>query len=196
MAFSLRSFSQRRLPAALLLVVACAASVPATAQAQAVETPQQRRAAAQALVKSMDSLMGAERMVQTMRGAMQAPLEQQLKSSSHLTFQQRDRALAVLGEAMATTMGEWAQEMLPGMYAAMTDIYVERFTLAEIEELQRFYNSTAGRKSITVMQEDMPRLMAPMMQNLQTRASVIKQRMDAAVERLAQEGIQLKPPGQ
>jgi hypothetical protein len=195
MAFSVRSLAHRRLPAALLVVVACAASVPVTAWAQVVDTPQQRRAAAQALVKSLDSLMGAERMVQTMRSAMQAPMEQQLRSASHLTFQQRDRALAVLSEAMASTMVEWAQEMLPSTYAAMTEIYIERFSLPEIEELQRFYTSAAGRKSMTVMQEDMPRMMAPMMQNLQARGHLIKQRMDAAVESLAKEGIQVKPPG-
>lgn len=170
--------------------------VAAAAQAQAPETPQQRREAAQALVKTMDSLMGPERMMGAMRGAMQAPLEQQLRAASHLTLQQRDRAVAVLSEAMGSTLGEWMKEMMPSMYATMTDIYVERFSLGEIQELQRFYDTPAGRKSVTVMQEDMPRLMAPMMQSMQSRAPQIKERMEAAARQLAQEGINLKPPGQ
>lgn len=157
------------------------------------ETAQQRRAAAQALVRSLDSLMGPERVMASMRGALQAPLEMQLKSASHLTLQQRDRAAAVLGDALALTMGEWMKEVMPGMYATMTDVYVERFTLAEIGEIQRFYDSSAGRKSATVMQEDMPRLMAPMMQTLQSRAPQIKVRMDAAMEQLKAEGIVVQP---
>ncbi len=165
-------------------------------QAQVPETPQQRRAAAQALVKTMDDLMGSQRMVGAMRAAMQAPLEQQLRAASHLSLQQRDRAVAVLSDAMGSTLGEWVQDMMPSLYATMTDIYVERFTLAEIQELRRFYDSSAGRKSVTVMQEDMPRLMAPMMQNMQSRAPQLKERMDAAAQRLEQEGIRLKPPGQ
>jgi hypothetical protein len=194
MAFSFHHLLHRHLMVALLVAATCAASMPGTAQAQAAETVQQRRAAAQALVKSMESLMGAERMMQGMRSAMQTPLQQQLKAASHLTFEQRDRALAVLSEAMTSTLGEWTQEMLPSMYAAMTDIYVERFTLAEIEDLRRFYSTTAGQKSMTVMQEDMPRMMEPMMQKLQARAMQIKQRMDAAIERLEREGIRLNPP--
>jgi len=165
------------------------------AQAQP-ETPQDRRAAAQALVRSLDSLMGPERMLASMRGAFQAPLEQQLKSASHLTLQQRDRAASVLGDTMARTLGEWMKEMMPGMYATMTDIYVERFTLAEIVEIQRFYDSNAGRKSATVMQDDMPRLMVPMMQTMQARAPLIKERMDAAVQKLKEEGIVVQPAGQ
>lgn len=164
----------------------------APAQAQP-ETPGERRIAAQALVRSLDSLMGPERMLVSMRGAFQATLDQQLKSASHLTLQQRDRAAAVLGDSMAGTMGEWMKELMPSMYATMTDIYVERFTLAEIAEIQRFYDSSAGRKSATVMQEDMPRLMAPMMQTLQARAPHIKQRMDAATQKLKDEGIVLQP---
>jgi hypothetical protein len=157
------------------------------------ETAQQRRAAAETLVRSLDSLMGPERIMASMRGAFQAPLEMQLKSASHLTLQQRDRAAAVLGDALALTMGEWMKEVMPGMYATMTDVYVERFTLAEIADIQRFYDSSAGRKSATVMQEDMPRLMAPMMQTLQSRAPQIKARMDAATEQLKAEGIVLQP---
>ena len=176
--------------------VVLAFSLCAGVQAQTPETAQQRREAAQALVKSIDSLMGPERMVGAMRGAMQAPLEQQLRAASHLTLQQRDRAVAVLSETLGVTMGEWVKDMMPGMYATMTDIYVERFTLAELQELQRFYEGSAGRKSVTVMQEDMPRLMAPMMQSMQTRAPQLKERMEAAAARLAQEGINLKPPGQ
>lgn len=183
-------FCARPLAAA---VVMASTLLGSAAQAQP-ETPQDRRAAAQALVKTMDSLMGTDRMLSSMRGAFQAPLEQQLKAASHLTLQQRDRAALVLGNAMASTLGEWMKEMMPGMMATMADIYVERFTLAEILEIQRFYNTPAGQKSASVMQEDMPRLMAPMMQTLQTRAPLIKQRMDAAAQQLKEEGINLQPP--
>ncbi|MFN7484316.1 MAG: hypothetical protein ACK5T3_16990 [Betaproteobacteria bacterium] len=47
---------------------------------------------------------------------------------------------------------------------------------------------------MTVMQDDMPRLMAPMMQGMQARAPMIKERLDAASQQLKNEGINLQQP--
>lgn len=63
----------RILAAALLLALA------GTAQAQA-DTPEARRTAAKALVQVMDELTGPERMMGTMRAAVQGPLMQQFRT--------------------------------------------------------------------------------------------------------------------
>lgn len=65
--------NKRILAAALLLALA------GTAQAQA-DTPEARRTAAKALVQVMDELTGPERMMGTMRAAVQGPLMQQFRT--------------------------------------------------------------------------------------------------------------------
>jgi hypothetical protein len=70
---------------------------------------------------------------------------------------------------------------------------VQRFSLAELQELLRFYTSSLGRKSVNVMLDDMPQLMQPMMNSMQAQAPQLHKRMEAATERLRTEGIELKP---
>lgn len=175
------------------LTIALLIATGGNALAQA-DTPQARAQVAQELVQAMDSLMGPERMKATLQSAIRAPMEAQLKQASHLTLQQRDRAVAVLADAMGAETSSLLADVMPSLYAAMREIYVERFTLAELRELRQFYESSAGRKSLTVMQEDMPRLMQPMMQMMQGRTPQLRQRIEAAVRQLQSEGIELQPP--
>lgn len=167
------------------------AAPPAAAQG---DTPEARRAEALALVQAMDSLMGPERMLSAMKTAMQAPLQQQLNSAAHLTPAQRERAASVLVGEMSSTLSELMKDVMPATYAAMADAYVARFSLAEIQDVRRFYESSAGRKSVTVMVDDMPRLTQPMMDGLQHQMPRLQQRIEAAVAQLRREGIQLQPP--
>jgi hypothetical protein len=76
----------------------------------------------------------------------------------------------------------------------MTRLYVERFTLAEIEAVRSFYESSAGRKSMAVVAQDLPQLMQPMMLAIQAEAPKLQGRVMQALERLAAEGIQVQPP--
>ncbi len=175
--------------AAAALVLGLAFSGISHAQA---DTPEARRVAAQALVQSMDQLMGPERMMATMRGAMEAPLLQQIRTNTQLSISQQDRAVQVLLGEMTEGLGELMKEIMPGMYRAMAQVYVERFSLAEIEDVRRFYDSSAGRKSVTVLAEDMPRLMQPMMQSLQSQMPRLQRRIEAAQRQLRQEGIVLQ----
>lgn len=175
----------RAIAAGLLFVLAGAA------QAQA-DTPEARRTAAKALVQVMDELTGPERMIGTMRAAMEGPLVQQIRTNTQLSAAQQQRATEVMLSAMTESFTELMREVMPGMYQAMTEIYVERFSLAEIEAVRGFYLSPAGRKSVTVLAEDMPRLMQPMMQNLQSQTPRLQQRVEAAQRQLGQEGIVLR----
>jgi hypothetical protein len=84
--------------------------------------------------------------------------------------------------------------LMPEVNAAMTRLYVERFTLAEIQAVRSFYDSPAGRKSMAVVAQDLPQLMQPLMQGLQAEAPKMQSRIEQAVQRLAAEGIALQPP--
>jgi len=175
----------------LLALLLCTTCVTAFAQA---DTPEARHEAATALVKSMDKLMGPERMVGTLRGAMQAPMMQSIRANSRLTPAQQERAGQVMVDTMVDATTELMREVMPAMYGAMTQVYATRFTLAEIRELQRFYASEVGQKSVTVMQDDLPRLMQPLMQSMQAQAPRLQQRIEAAVQKLREEGIELQAP--
>ena len=174
--------------AATLLLALCTA-------AQAVDdTPQTRRAAADRLVQTMDELTGPKRMMAGMQGMMQAPMQQALAQNPRLTPAQQQRASEVLSKAMTESLTETMGSVMPAVYGAMTQRYVERFTLAEIEQLNAFYGSAVVRKATVMSIEEMPRLMQPMMQSMQQIGPQIKQRMDAAAAELKREGIDLSPP--
>ncbi len=166
-------------------------ALPATAQTDDTE---RRLTVARQVVALMNELAGPEKMVAAMKGGMRAPLEQQLRTATHLTMAQRDRALVVLTDALSEGMGEVMGRLLPEVNAAMTRLYVERFTLAEIEAMHSFYASPVGRKSMAVVAQDLPELMHPMMQALQAEAPKMQARVQKAVGILASEGIQLQPP--
>jgi hypothetical protein len=182
--------SLARVAAALTTVLLLATGV---AQAQS-DTAEARRKAAEQLVRTVDQLSGPERMMGNVKGMMQGSLLQNVRNSSHLSAAQQERAADLMATEMTAAIGDLMKEMLPAVYAAMVDVYVQRFSLAEINALQRFYDSSAGRKATTVMIEDMPRLMQPMMQSLQAQGPRIEERMKGVIERLRAEGIDLKPP--
>jgi hypothetical protein len=182
----------RRLQALALAASLCLlGSLPAQAQADDTE---QRLAAAREVVALMNEHTGPEKMLGAMKAGLRAPLEQQLRSATHLTMAQRDRAADVMTAALSEGMGEVMARLMPEVNAAMTRIYVERFTLAEIRAVHAFYESPAGRKSMAVVAQDLPQLMQPLMQGLQAEAPRMQARVEAAVQRLADEGIPLRPP--
>lgn len=166
------------------------------AQAQTADTPETRKTAAEKLIQSVDDLMGPERMMQGMRGAMQAPLMEGLRNHPKLSDAQKKRAAQVMGDEMGGVMGEMMTAMKPALYAAMTQLYTERFSVGEIEELQRFYASPVVRKATTLTMEEMPRLMQPMMAGMRDWAPKIQERMQAAQATLKAEGIDISPPQQ
>lgn len=180
----------RRLSATLLLVLCTAAPVAQAAE----DSPQTRRAAAERLVQTMDDLTGPKRMMAGMQGMVQAPLQQALAQNPRLQPAQRQRASEVLGAAMTEALTEAMGSVMPAIYGAITQLYVDRFTLTEIEELNAFYSSAVVRKATVLTLDEMPRLMQPMMQSMQLMGPRIQQRMDAATEQLRREGIDLSPP--
>ncbi len=175
---------------AVLLALTLLAGRPAQAQA---DTPEARRGVAQALIKAMDELTGPERSIRATSAAMRQGLQQQLAGENRLTPAQQQRAVDVMSEEMTAAVMEMMREVMPTVYTAMENVYVQKFSLAELQELQRFYAGALGRKSVNVMMEDLPRLMQPMMSSLQAQAPRLQQRMEAVAERLRAEGIDLKP---
>ncbi len=188
--------STRLLQWPLAVVTLCgllAASLPAWAQA---DSPEARRSVAKALIKAVDELSGPERTMKVVSTSIYQALQQQIGANERLTSAQKERAAQVMSQEATAAVGELVREAVPAMYAAMEDLYVERFSLLELQEVQRFYSSIAGRKSMSVMMDDMPRMMQPMMKTMRDRSPQVQQRLEAAVQRLRAEGIdfeQVKP---
>lgn len=164
-----------------------------TPAAAADDTPAARRAAAEALVATVNQQMGVDKMMGNMQEMMQGQMLQLVQRNERLTPAQQERAAQVLGREMSAAMSETMASIMPAVNAATIDLYVERFTLAELADLQRFYTSPLGTKAFAIM-DDLPKLMQPMLQALQDAQPVIAQRIEAAVERLRLEGIDLSPP--
>lgn len=182
-------------------LVRCAALAVMTASLLAIspawaqsDTPQARRAVADALVKSVNEFAGPERIMKMMQTNTEAGALQQVRAASHLTVAQQERVAAVLSAEMTIAVSEMFKDLMPGMVELMTNPYVDRFSLAELQELQRFHTSPVGVKSMTVMMDDMPRVMQPMMQAVQAQTPRLVQRMQAAQAKLKDEGIDLAPP--
>ena len=176
---------------ALATTLSLTAALPAAAQADDAE---RRLAAARQVVALMNEHTGPEQMMAMMKASLRAPLEQQLRSATHLTLTQRDRAADVMTGALSEGLGEVLARLMPEVNAAMTRVYVERFTMAEIEAVRKFYDSPAGRKSMTVVAQDLPQMMQPMMQAVQAEMPRLQGSVMKAIESLAAEGIQLQPP--
>ena len=182
-------------------LVRCAALAVMTASLLAIspawaqsDTPQARRAVADALVKSVNEFAGPERIMKMLQTNIEAGALQQVRAASHLTVAQQERVAAVLSAEMTIAVSEMFKDLMPGMVELMTNLYVDRFSLAELQELQRFHTSPVGVKSMTVMMDDMPRVMQPMMQTVQAQTPRLVQRMQAAQAKLKDEGIDLAPP--
>lgn len=163
-----------------------------SARAQ-TDTEPARREVARALIKAMDELTGPERSIKATSGAMRQGLQQQMAADLRLSPAQRQRAVDVMSEELTAAVTEMMREVMPTVYAGMEMLYVQRFSLAELQELLRFYTSSLGRKSVNVMLDDMPQLMQPMMNSMQAQAPQLQKRMEAVTERLRAEGIELKP---
>jgi hypothetical protein len=163
-----------------------------SARAQ-TDTEPARREVARALIKAMDELTGPERSIKATSGAMRQGLQQQMAADHRLSPAQRQRAVDVMSEELTAAVTEMMREVMPTVYAGMEMLYVQRFSLAELQELLRFYTSSLGRKSVNVMLDDMPQLMQPMMNSMQAQAPQLHKRMEAATDRLRAEGIELKP---
>jgi hypothetical protein len=92
----------------------------------AADDTERRLAAARQVVALMNEHNGPEQMMGAMKAAMRAPLEQQLRSATHLTMAQRDRAANVMSAALTEGLGEVMGRVMPEMNAAMT-----RFTSSD-----------------------------------------------------------------
>ncbi len=174
----------------VLIMLALLTAPDAKAQ---TDTEPARREVAKALIKAMDELTGPERSIKATSGAMRQGLQQQMAADHRLSPAQQRRAVDVMSEELTAAVTEMMREVMPTVYAGMETLYLQRFSLAELQELLRFYTSSLGRKSVNVMLDDMPQLRQPMMNSMQAQAPQLQKRMEAVTERLRAEGIELKP---
>ena len=99
-----------------------------------------------ALARETLELTGAQDMANQMSDMMMPTLAPALRQQyPNATSDQINEALAVIGEAMRSTG--------PEMVEATAALYAERFTASELEAINAFYQTDAGRKTITLLPE-------------------------------------------
>jgi hypothetical protein len=176
----------------LLLALATALCASTVVAQPAADTTEARMAAAEQLVRTLDDILGPEKLMQSMRNAMQAPLADGLRNHPSLSEAQKRRAAQVLGDELGAVMGDMMSAVKPSLHGTMIKIYAERFNLAELQELQTLYANPSLRKATLLSNEELPRLMQPMMVEMQQWQPRILARVNAAVTRLKAEGIDLQ----
>ena len=104
-------------------------------------------------------------------------------------FQQRmDRSMKVMGEEMAKLMTEVEPEVRVGLAKA----YARRFTVAELQDLQRFFATPTGRTYAT---ESMMLMMSPdVMDTMQAFVPKMMQAMPAMMAKVEAATKDLPPP--
>jgi hypothetical protein len=112
--------------------------------------------------------------------AMSQIMAQQLSAS------EKDPRIAQI--MMSETMSVVKEMALEpgGLVDTMAEAYADLFTLDELREIRRFYESPAGRKMLSRVPEMMPRVMGQSMARMKEAAPLICNRTKA---RLAAEGL-------
>jgi hypothetical protein len=171
----------------MLLVVLCLAH--ATAWAQQSETSHKQK-----LAKELIEVTGSIDEIKKVSGQMSGMIRQQLvtdfqKRMPQLTTQQVNRISDVMAKVIGDEMNLALGEMIPVMMQSIEGLYVSKFSLEELTEIHRFHLSPAGRKSQSMMINELPQLLAPMMGQMSNIGQRMAPRLQIAFQQLVDEGV-------
>lgn len=110
----------------------------------------------------------------------------------NLTAAQADRVTQLYGDAAAQAMEAWMKDSLPKILDASIDLYAQRFSLQELQQLKNFHTSELGKKSIAVTIEEIPKLMEPLMKDASVFGATMGKRFAEINMQLEKEGFNLK----
>lgn len=142
-------------------------ALPALAQAAPPPAPAPEPAAANvALAAEVVNLIlpptMRDQMMEQLMGAMMQGMTNAMLDSPELraAFEREPRARPILEKSLAQQQAETnalIKGEMPGMVTAMTRAYARRFSLAELDDMKRFFGSPSGQayvlKSPTVMSD-------------------------------------------
>ncbi|MFM7331723.1 MAG: DUF2059 domain-containing protein [Brachymonas sp.] len=171
----------------ILIVLLCVAYT--TAWAQQSETAQKQK-----LAKELIEVTGSIDEVKKLSNQMSGMIRQQLvadlqKRMPQLTSQQINRIGEVMTKVIGDEMNLALGEMLPVMMQSIEGLYVSKFSLEELTEIHRFHLSPAGRKSQTMMINELPQLLTPAMAQMSNIGPRMAPRLQVAFQQLVDEGV-------
>jgi hypothetical protein len=114
------------------------------------------------------------------------------RDNSNLTIAQLDRVAQLYGAAVTQGIEAWMKNTLPKIEEAVTDLYIRRFSLQELQQLKDFHSSDVGKKSFSVSLEEIPALMAPLMKDAGAFGGSMGARFAEINMQLEKEGIKLQ----
>ena len=175
----------RRLLAALSIV-----SISAFAQDASLK---ERRELAVKLIQTSQQGMDPKKFASAMVEPMKLAMINSIKTTNpNLTEAYYSKYSDVVSREASTFLDGVIAEIFPSMMQSMADLYADKFTASELNELITIHENPLFKRGTTIAIEGMPKLMMPYMQSIQQRAQVLGPRMNQA---LAREGL-LPPPKQ
>lgn len=116
-----------------------------------------------------------------------------VRAEANMTDEQRQKAMATIDEKMPEVVAAVRElmddpKLIDEMLNAMPALYARHFTVAEIQEMGRFYKTPLGAKTLKVM----PQLMA---ESMQLGQQLVAPRLQALSERIMK-SMGVKQPGQ
>ena len=132
------------------------------------------------MVKRVNAEMSAK-----LPGLIRAAAQKAIDADSGISAEQRKEALAELDRRMPKIVAMLDQVMTDPQVRdeimdAMPALYARHFTVEEIQEMSRFYRTSAGAKTLTMM----PQMMA---ESMQLSQQILAPRIKAMYERIKQD---------
>jgi ribosomal protein S13 len=152
----------------------------------------------QKLAKELIEVTGSLDEIKKVGSQMSGVIRQQIVTDlqrrlPQLTNQQVTRISEVMSKVVTDEMNVAMMEMVPAMMQSLEAVYVSKFTLEELTEIHRFHLSPAGRKSQSMVMNELPQLLAPVMTQISSVGQRIAPRMQSAMQQLFDEGILPRP---
>ena len=185
---------------AALATVLTLIGAPALAQPQATQPPPAARPAAapvdpavSAAVQKMFTAMkyrevmvaSMQQMLQTLPMQLRMSVTQSVNNNQKLSPAEKEKTLAKFEKSLPETVAAMSKllndpTLIDEMYAEIVPLYARTFTLAEINELTRFYATPVGQK----MLQKMPQLMG---ESMALGQRVVGPRVGKLVQQLMQQ---------
>jgi hypothetical protein len=160
-----------------------------TAWAQQLDTAQKQKLAKE-LIEATGSLDEIKKVSSQMSGLIRQQVVADLQRRlPQLTNQQVARISEVMSKAISDEMNLAMIEMVPVMMQSLEGVYVSKFTLDELTEIHRFHLSPAGRKSQSIVINELPQLLAPAMTQISNVGQRMAPRMQVVLQQLVDEGV-------
>jgi hypothetical protein len=166
--------------------------ITTSASAQ-VSDHEQKRLLAKEILEAQGSVSQMQKLGTQMGSIMNQQFATMIRQNApHLTVAQQQRASEVMSSVVSKELSSYITGMMPPLLSSMENLYVNRFSLEELREVHRFATSPVAKKNMQVVIDDLPALMAPIMNEAAMMGQKIAPKIAQAFRELEKEGISLQ----